>query len=194
MPKIVDHEAYRKELLGKAFTLFAAQGYARVTMRAMARALGVSTGTLYHYFDTKEAIFLGVVRHVADRDVALAIEQVQGASGHTEQFRRLLAFVREHAANLRNFLYLVIDFHRQSEDPSGRDIIARTVAFYREAIRQQLGGDTHDEARAALLLNALIGALVQEALDPEAPPLETQLTLVERLFVDLEGSLPATGT
>lgn len=57
MPKIVDHEQYRQELLSKSFCLFAAKGYAAITMRQLAEGLGVSTGTLYHYFPSKQAIF-----------------------------------------------------------------------------------------------------------------------------------------
>ncbi len=57
MPKIVDHDQYRKELLGKSFHLFAQQGYSAITMRQLAEGLGVSTGTLYHYFPSKQAIF-----------------------------------------------------------------------------------------------------------------------------------------
>ena len=57
MPKIVDHEQYRKELLGKCFDLFAQKGYGSITMRQIAQGLGVSTGTLYHYFPSKQALF-----------------------------------------------------------------------------------------------------------------------------------------
>lgn len=192
MPKIVDHDAYREELLSRAFALFAEQGYGTVTMRGMARALGVSTGKLYHYFDTKEAIFLGVVRHVADRDVARAIEAVRGGETPLEQFRLLLGFVRANAESLRRFLFLVIDFHRHRGGDSGHPLVARTVGFYRESIRLQL--ERSDDATAALLLNALIGALIQETLDPDAPRLEGQLVLIERLFSGMEGALPATGT
>ena len=57
MPKIIDHDRYRAELLVKCFDLFTSQGYAAITMRQIAIGLNVSTGTLYHYFDSKEAIF-----------------------------------------------------------------------------------------------------------------------------------------
>jgi AcrR family transcriptional regulator len=50
MPKIVDHDQYRKELLSKCFDLFAEKGYGSITMRQIAEGLNVSTGTLYHYF------------------------------------------------------------------------------------------------------------------------------------------------
>ncbi|MGB6015410.1 MAG: helix-turn-helix domain-containing protein, partial [Nodosilinea sp.] len=48
MPKIVDHDQYRREILDQCFDLFAEKGYAALTMRQIAQELGVSTGTLYH--------------------------------------------------------------------------------------------------------------------------------------------------
>ena len=54
MPKVVDHVSYRKHLLDQCVNLFAQYGYEALTMRQIAEALHVSTGTLYHYFPTKE--------------------------------------------------------------------------------------------------------------------------------------------
>ena len=69
MPKIVDHEAQRIAMLDGAFELFADNGYAATSMRSLATGLGVSTGTLYHYFASKDEIFENMVRRVAERDV-----------------------------------------------------------------------------------------------------------------------------
>lgn len=72
MPKIVDHERYRRELLKLSFDLFAERGYAAVTMRELAAGLGVSTGTLYHYFPGKQAIFEALVDFLWEQDVLMA--------------------------------------------------------------------------------------------------------------------------
>ena len=39
-------------------------------MRQLAQKLGISTGTLYHYFPSKEAIFLQLVKELAQRDLS----------------------------------------------------------------------------------------------------------------------------
>lgn len=49
MPKLVDHVSYRKHLLAHCLDLFAERGYSALTMRQIAEALNVSTGTLYEY-------------------------------------------------------------------------------------------------------------------------------------------------
>jgi AcrR family transcriptional regulator len=73
MPKIVDHDRYRKELLGKCFDLFAAKGYGSITMREIAQGLGVSTGTLYHYFPNKKVLFEQLIEQMAERDVIMGL-------------------------------------------------------------------------------------------------------------------------
>ena len=69
MPKIVDHESYRNELLDRCFPLFTNRGYAAISMRQIAEGLGVSTGTLYHYFDSKQAIFEKMVISRIEKDM-----------------------------------------------------------------------------------------------------------------------------
>jgi AcrR family transcriptional regulator len=88
MPKVVDHQAYRSELLAKSFELFAAHGYAALTMRELAKSLGVSTGTLYHYFPTKEELFHQLVAAQTEQDFAEGMPLI-AANGTVEE--RVLA-------------------------------------------------------------------------------------------------------
>lgn len=46
----------REELVGIAGELFAQQGYERTTVREIAEAGGIMAGSLYHHFESKEAI------------------------------------------------------------------------------------------------------------------------------------------
>ncbi|MEG3849438.1 TetR/AcrR family transcriptional regulator [Microcoleus sp. herbarium19] len=68
MPKIVDHDRYRKELINKCFDIFAEKGYSSVTMREIASEIGVSTGTLYHYFPSKESLFEQLIEYLSYED------------------------------------------------------------------------------------------------------------------------------
>jgi AcrR family transcriptional regulator len=47
--------------------LFAEQGFHATGMRAIARAAGVSIGAIYHYFASKDEIFLAVLRQEYER-------------------------------------------------------------------------------------------------------------------------------
>lgn len=61
-------EARPGELLGAALDLFVTKGYAATKVEEVARKAGVSKGTLFLYFPSKEELFKAVVRHaLADR-------------------------------------------------------------------------------------------------------------------------------
>lgn len=56
-------EARPGELLEAALSLFLENGYAATRVEAVAARAGVSKGTLFRYFASKEALFKAVVRH-----------------------------------------------------------------------------------------------------------------------------------
>ena len=62
MPKIVDHELRRQELLAAVWRVIARTGIVGVTTREIAREAGVSTGVLAHYFADKEELLAAALR------------------------------------------------------------------------------------------------------------------------------------
>jgi AcrR family transcriptional regulator len=63
VPKIVDHNAYRRELLSASFKVAASVGYGSLSMKQLAQSLNISTGTIYHYFKNKEDWFVSLVSY-----------------------------------------------------------------------------------------------------------------------------------
>ena len=63
MPKVFPEykEAARKNILEKAFRVIIRNGYHDTTMNEIAREVGVTKGTLYLYFRSKEALFKGII-------------------------------------------------------------------------------------------------------------------------------------
>eukprot|EP00439_Symbiodinium_sp_Y106_P087687 s1_g223.t1 len=62
MPKIVDHEKRRQELIEASWQVIAAEGLEGVTMRKIAAEAGCTTGRLTHYFADREALILASLR------------------------------------------------------------------------------------------------------------------------------------
>lgn len=60
MPKIVDKDAKRRELVTAATVIFSREGFAATRMADVARQAGVGKGTVYEYFDTKWDLFWAV--------------------------------------------------------------------------------------------------------------------------------------
>ena len=60
------HQQRRMAIVGAALDLFATKGLAQTTTAEIARAAGISTGALFHYFPSKRAVFLALFE--ADRE------------------------------------------------------------------------------------------------------------------------------
>lgn len=53
------------EILEAALEEFVRKGYIATRLEDVAKAVGVTKGTIYFYFETKEALFSAVIRHFA---------------------------------------------------------------------------------------------------------------------------------
>jgi AcrR family transcriptional regulator len=70
----------REEILDRAAKIFADHGYPRTDVQWIAEAVGVSKGTVYRYFATKQELFLAAV----DRGVARMSEHIERAKQDAE--------------------------------------------------------------------------------------------------------------
>jgi AcrR family transcriptional regulator len=61
-----EDSAKRRQIIEGARTVFLAQGFDAASMNDIARAAGVSKGTLYVYFDNKEQLFEAIVEQECD--------------------------------------------------------------------------------------------------------------------------------
>jgi AcrR family transcriptional regulator len=76
-------EARPKEILDAALAEFAQKGFAAARMESIAKRAHVSKGTLYLYFDSKEAIFRALVQEVLGSELDRLAERVTAYSGPT---------------------------------------------------------------------------------------------------------------
>jgi AcrR family transcriptional regulator len=127
MPKIVDHDQYRKELLSKSFDLFAEKGYATVTMRQIAKALGVSTGTLYHYFPSKESLFEQLMEELTDRDIREIERVLEGTTTLADRIEVTFQFLQESQDYYFKQALALADFHRQQQQEKPENQVLNRV-------------------------------------------------------------------
>lgn len=76
-------EARPQELLAAALSLFVEKGFAATRSEEVARAAGVSKGTLYLYYPSKEELFKAVVRQNLSALIAEGEEMVDRHEGST---------------------------------------------------------------------------------------------------------------
>jgi AcrR family transcriptional regulator len=82
----------RDQILATAAELFATKGYTRTSMRDVATASGILAGSLYHHFDSKEAIAVELVENY-HADLVDAVRKF--GSVNSDQVTALRLFTRE---------------------------------------------------------------------------------------------------
>ena len=83
-------EARPQELLDAALTLFAHKGFAATRTEEVAARAGVSKGTLYLYYPSKEELFKAVVRQNLSALIARGEELVGAFEGSTSELLQVL--------------------------------------------------------------------------------------------------------
>lgn len=115
MPKIVNHDQYRKQLLSKCFDLFAEKGYSSITMRQIAQDLGISTGTLYHYFPSKKALFEQLVEEISQQEVDTAVGELEGKQTLLERVEAMGKYMVQNEDDIVKWTYILVDFYRHQD-------------------------------------------------------------------------------
>jgi len=195
MARPVDRDAKRLKILDAATARFAEVGYEAASMDGLAAAAGVSKGSLYDYFESKEDLFYGAFEWFEQRVMRASLERM--AEGTTAR-EKLLSFADASVSALIDnvALYPVLLEVWTAAAKGGRRgrfsqalqnlyILFRTqiVALIRDA---QRGGEIKQDADAAALAGVLIGAvdglLLQYWLDPNLDPRAWVKSFLNALF------------
>ena len=76
-------EARPAELLDAALALFVEKGFAATRSEEVAKAAGVSKGTLYLYFPSKEELLKAVIQHFIANEVTVGAQEAAALDGPT---------------------------------------------------------------------------------------------------------------
>jgi AcrR family transcriptional regulator len=89
MPKKVDHKERREAFLAAAYRTIKKRGIDGVTIRAVAREAGFTTGALVHYVDSKDKLLVQSSEFAA-RDVRDDMESAESLPDKVEALRQVL--------------------------------------------------------------------------------------------------------
>ena len=87
---VSDPDSARGRLLREAARLFRDKGYERTTVRDLAAAVGIQSGSLFHHFRTKEEILKAVMVETIRLNTALMQAAVDAAGTDREKLRALV--------------------------------------------------------------------------------------------------------
>ncbi|MBF6437539.1 TetR/AcrR family transcriptional regulator [Nocardia cyriacigeorgica] len=169
MPKVVDRAARRQEILDAAAKVFARKGFAASRIDDVAAEAGIAKGTIYLYFDSRDALLSGVFgSYMAET------EQVLAHLGEGPALQRLARLVRgamEMLDSHPDHVRVLLDVWAANPpiDLVGvyRDYRAAISGLLAEAAEQGELREGVGARHAAVIVAAIEGCLVQALVDPD---------------------------
>ncbi|MCY1390265.1 HTH-type transcriptional repressor KstR2 [compost metagenome] len=149
--QLIDPDSARGKLLQMAAHLFRNKGFERTTVRDLAGAVGIQSGSIFHHFKSKDEILCSVMEQTIIYNTALMRASLAGASTVRE---RLLALIRCELQSIMGGTgeaMAVLVFEWRSLSPQGQ---AQVLAL--RNIYEQMWLDVLDEAKAAGLIRGNI--------------------------------------
>jgi AcrR family transcriptional regulator len=187
MPKISQarKDERREQILSAAALCFARQGFQRTTILDICAEAGLSTGAVYSYFESKDAIIAALRTHGRDA-TAEHVTTAQRASRPIERLQALFSPLKR-ADGATVFQMDVRSWAEAIGDEAMRDIarVSRTrlvsmIAGLAEPLAAAKG--VAPVALAELITSVIVGCEVQKAIWPDAdvrPLLDALTTLLD---------------
>ncbi|HVN52638.1 MAG TPA: TetR/AcrR family transcriptional regulator [Acidimicrobiales bacterium] len=125
MPKVSEEHkrAVRRRILEAARSCLERNGYQEVTTRELVAEAGVSTGTFYNYFPSKEHLYAGLAEDALGADLAVALGDAGPGQGVGPG---LLRFLRESLLADPSWATTVASLRaRAGRTEAGADAVAR---------------------------------------------------------------------
>jgi AcrR family transcriptional regulator len=124
------YDRRQQEVVAAGAKLFAQRGYDQTSVPDLARALGLATGSLYHYFGSKEQLLIAICDELMDPLLARARELVAEGAPPEQRLRDLVRLWVEHVVEHRDHM-LVFQQQRHVIQHGGqwRSVRASRKAF-----------------------------------------------------------------
>ena len=194
MPRLVDHEAKRREILEVTWRLMATRGADAATMREIARQAGYANGALAHYFANKDALIEAAFGYVFDRTNDRIREATVGLRG-LAALRAFLVEVLPITEVTRLEARIVLPFwSRTVADERVAELNDAAMQRWRRELAELLEQaredgdvtvDTPDDVLAEQLLAMAMGLQVLATTHGTPTPAGTQLAMLDAFLAGL---------
>jgi AcrR family transcriptional regulator len=199
MPKIVDWDQRRDEILSATGRVIARDGIAGATIRAIAKEANCSRGILGHYFDDKADILGSALVH-SHRRVGARMTQASAGLTGLDALRRVMleALPLDDRRDLEAQIEISF-WGRALGNAPMRDLqhsefdrlSARLRGHIDEAAQQgELGSDCDLDLATHQLLVLIDGLSAQRVLYPDRVTPQRQIQMLDRLLGDFRSLAP----
>ena len=194
MPKIVDWDAGRDDILSATWRVIARDGIAKATIRAIAREADCSRGILAHYFDDKADI-LGSALVLSHRRVGARMDTSAAGRRGLDALRIVMleALPLDEVRDLEAQIEISF-WGRALGNPALRDLQHSEFDRLRKRLRAhleeaaelgQIGGNVDVDLATHQLVVLIDGVSAERVLYPDRVPPERQVDLLDELLGSL---------
>jgi AcrR family transcriptional regulator len=154
--------ARREQIVEAATRVFAEKGFRRATTREVARAAGVSEGTIYNYFEDKDALLLAILdrlneteRRAADFEEGMAMD----FRAFLEQYlRRRMSLIWENREVFRVVLSEIL-VNAELRERYLKQVVDPTMSIAEENFRSRMEQEMR-KTEAPLAMRSVAGAVL----------------------------------
>ena len=151
----------RDAILEAALHCFVDRGFYGTAIPELAKRAGVAAGTIYHYFESKEALVNALFRFWKMEVAQRVFTKFPHDSGAREQFRvmwhEIVDFAQE---NPKAFAFIELHNHASYLDDESRTVDGNLKAFARGVIQKAQSDGLLKPLDATVLMELVFGAFV----------------------------------
>ena len=155
------HQDKRECILSAALDLFAEKGFYGTAVPEIAQRAGVAAGTIYRYFENKEAVVNAVYqRHKAQLLASVLDDFPYGSEARTQIHHfisKVLAFARKHP---QAFKFLELHHHAAYLDASSREVETNVLTMANAFVEQNERAKVLRKAPEGVLASLVWGGVV----------------------------------
>ncbi len=182
-------------ILNAAERLFLDKGFTPTTMNDIGNAAEFGRATLYHYFPSKEAIYVAILERAMDaltKEAVDSVEQVKGAGRKIEMLKDTLLSLAQRRQNFFHLYFIT----RSEVVPSLDKKLARRLErntkefegifhdIYRDGVEQGELKPGNPVAMGDIFFAQIIGLMLLNSTEVLEPPLADNVNQATKFFLD----------
>jgi len=170
----------REQLIEVATRLFAKSGYDATTTSAIAEAAGVTEPILYRHFDSKQELFVAIVRNVSELTMAHWREIIGEVSDPAEKIRRIAQEFPDHVRHLSDAYHVIHGALATSRDRKVAAVMKEHYAQIEKFFLQ-------------IITTCQAAGIFRPQLDPKGPAWQLIMTGIGYALIALRLQAPEQG-
>lgn len=174
-----------EQILSAALKLFVAYGFHGTPTSKIAAEAGVSNGTLFHYFKTKDELVVSLYNHIKDELNTFLATKVAEADNYKGKFRNLFIYSIQWALEHQDEFYFIQQFQFSPHKTLVPDEVMKNQAhLHMELLNDAFNAGAFKPIQTdliATLAGSQINGMYQYLLNTNLQP-EQQRTLINDAF------------